>query len=125
MGERTTTVSSTDFICSRVGIDAKPHIPIDSSHDDASDEVPLRRGEKRLAPRSPLDAASDIRLAPRSPLDAASDVDQERREEKRHAIIAVVKATTEYKAMKKEHIDNDGCPKTPDPTDRSISKRTW
>merc|ERR1712083_1127240 len=111
MGERTTTVSSTDFICSRVGIDAKPHIPIDSSHDDASDEVPLRRGEKRLAPRSPLDAASDV--------------DQERREEKRHAIIAVVKATPEYKAMKKENIDNDGCPKTPDPTDRSISKRTW
>jgi len=58
-----------------------------------------------------------------SSLPEASEEDWQRRVQKRHAIVAHIKGTAEYKSC--SAMQRASRPITPDPYDRSVSKRQW
>mmetsp|Transcript_67707 Transcript_67707/g.128870 ORF Transcript_67707/g.128870 Transcript_67707/m.128870 type:complete len:248 (-) Transcript_67707:583-1326(-) len=76
--------------------------------------------------RRPLASKQNIKeLAPRTLPDASKE-DWERRLQKRHNIVALIKETPEYQAFSAHRAGpRRAALRTPSPNDRSVSKRQW
>lgn len=107
----------------------KPKIWQKRKQSATSPLVQTPMGKRLRAEESSASFDKDTGLNITSSLPEASEEDWLRRIEKRKAAVVVVKSSQEYNVYKESVLQREGSglpiPRTPDPTDRAVSKRRW